>query len=373
VAVLCASAFLGCVAGASGQDLRLERDYPGTGPYECPAPATPAGPSDDERVRASQLTSDALQASILGDLEGARVLLEQASQADATSPDVAYRHARALEDLELREEAIDEYCRALALGAPDAGILDARQRLDTLYEIVRERITDVARGAFVSGLREADAGLFDQAAASFSVALEEVPDWRAAIYNRAIVRERLGRIQESLSDYRRYLLLTPSEVDPVVVAVSERIGMLEGAVVQPTPSPGAALALGVVPGMGHYYTGRSIGGTVVLALAGAAVASGFLVQDVTVRCLNTPPPGQSCPLGEVLDETSERPYLVPALGAAGAITLIGAIEAFVRARGRRAEQAAAVEELTSSFSVSGPSIRLRGGRVELSLLTVDLR
>ena len=230
------------------QELPLERDYPGTGPYVCPAPVEPVVPVDEQRVRATQLTSDALEASILGDLETARELLEQASVADPTSPEVAYRHGRALEDLVLRQEAIAEYCRAIALGAVDVGISDSRDRLDTLYEVVRERITDRARGAFVAGLEEADAALYEQAVASFTVAIEEVPDWAEAVYNRAIVLERLGRVEESLDDYRQYLALTPSEVDPIVVAVSERIGMLEGTFVQPTPSPGATLAMGVVPG-----------------------------------------------------------------------------------------------------------------------------
>ncbi|MDH3271991.1 MAG: hypothetical protein OEN56_11695, partial [Gemmatimonadota bacterium] len=85
---------LGLTGGTSvsAQELRLERYYPGTGPFECPAPRTPAAPTEDQRVRASQLTSDALQASILGDLESARALLAQAATADPTSPEVAYRH-----------------------------------------------------------------------------------------------------------------------------------------------------------------------------------------------------------------------------------------------------------------------------------------
>jgi tetratricopeptide (TPR) repeat protein len=182
----------------------------------------------------------------------------QAAAADGTSPEVAYRHARALEDLELRDGAILEFCRAMALGAVDAGIQDSRARLDALYEIVRERITDRARGGFVSGLRETDQGLYGDASCSFSVAIEEVPDWAEAYYNRAIVYERLGRIQESLADYRRYLMLSPSEIDPVVAMVAERIGMLEGAVASPTPSPGAALVFAELLGDGLPSEGPKI-------------------------------------------------------------------------------------------------------------------
>lgn len=371
--VLTLAALTGAVP-LSGQALPLERDYPGTGPYECPVLPVPVDPTDDQRVRASQLTSDALQASILGDLEGARTLMEQAAEADPVSPDVAYRHARALEDVEMHEAAISEYCRALELGATEAGILDSRARLDALYDIVRARITDRARNAFVSGLSEADLALYAQASGSFSVAIEEVPNWAEAYYNRAIVLERLGLIQESLADYRTYLALTPSEVDPVVVAVSERIGALEGIASMPTPSPSAALAVGMVPGMGQYYTGRGVAGTLVLGLTGAAVATGLFVQDIKVVCLNPPSDGSDCAPSDVYKETTERPYLVPALGAAAALTVIGAVEAFIRARGRRADQERAIEEFQQgTFSFSGPSVDVRRGRVDVSLMAVKFR
>jgi hypothetical protein len=150
--------------------------------------------------------------------------------------------------------------------------------------------------------------------------------------------------------------------------------MLEGAVASPTPNPTAALAFGVVPGMGQYYTGRGMMGTIVLSAVAGAVAAGFLVKDVTIRCINTPPEGSDCPPGQVLDETTDRPYLTPALGAAGVVTLVGAIEAFVRARGRRAEQAEAVQNLASSgVRLSGPTVAMRGGRVEVSVLGLRFR
>ena len=359
-------------APAAGQTLPLERSYPGTGPFDCPAPATPVTPTDDQRVRASQLTSDALQASILGDLEGARSLLGQASEADPTSPEVAYRHARALEDLELRNEAILEYCRALSLGAVDAGIQDSRDRLDALYDVVRERITDRARTAFVGGLGQADAGFLDQAASSFSVAIEEVPDWAEAVYNRAVVLERLGRIRESLEDYRRYLELTPSDIDPVVAAVTQRIGMLEGSVAAPTPSPGATLALGIVPGMGQYYSGRGITGTIVLGAVAGAIAAGVMVKKVTVRCLD--PQNGVCPPGQAVDETTEHPYLVPAIGVAAGITVVGALEAFIKARNRRADQEDAVQGLADTgFRVTGPTLAMRRGRVDLNVVGLRFR
>jgi tetratricopeptide (TPR) repeat protein len=353
----------------------LQRSYPGPGPFECPAPATPVPPTPDQEVRARQLASNALEASILGDLDGARTLLAQATAADGTSAELAYRHARVLEDVGLLDAAILEYCRALSLWSDPADIEDSRARLDALYEVVRERMSDRALDAFVSGLGQADAGLHVDAVESFSVAIDENSQWAAAVYNRAIVLEELGRFQESLADYRRYLELTPSEVDAVVVSVSERIGMIEGELTRPTANPGSAFALGMLfPGMGQYYSGRGRAGTVVLAAAAGVVVTGFLFKEVTVRCL-VPAEGGDCPPDQVVDEMSRRPYLWPALGVTGAVMIGSAIEAWVRARRARAEQPVPFEPEAAARGIrfDGPSIEARGGRVDLSVLRLRFR
>jgi tetratricopeptide (TPR) repeat protein len=357
------------------QALPLQRSFPGPGPFECPAPVAFGEPTPDERERARQLTSDALQAIILGELDGARILLSQATAADGSSAEFAYRHGRVLEDLGLADAAILEYCRALSLGAVEAGISDSRARLDALYEVVRERISDRALAAFVSGLSQADIGYYPEAIGSFSVAIDESPQWPAAVYNRAIVLEQLGRFQESLADYRRYLELTPSEVDPVVASVSERIGMIEGELTRPTPNPTSALALGVLfPGMGQYYSGRGRAGTVVLSGAMAVVVAGLVVKEVTVRCLVPVNGGEDCPAGQVVDETTRRPYLWPALGLTGAVMIGSAIEAWVRARRARADQPEGGEPTAAGpFRLDGPSIEARGGRVDLKLLQLRFR
>jgi tetratricopeptide (TPR) repeat protein len=312
---------------------------------------------------------------ILGELLRARDLLVRATELDPESAELAYRHARVLEDLTEYEGAMPEYCRAMSLGEGDAGIADARARIEAIYEVVRERIPPAARDAFIDGITLADAGLYPQSVESFSAAIREVPDWGVAVYNRAVVLEAMGRLGESLADYRRYLEVTPSVVEPVVARVTERIGLLEGLLNVPTPSPGGALALGVVfPGMGHYYSGRGLSGTVVLAAAAAAVVAGIVFKEVTVRCLNPVPSSGECPPGEVVDESTERPYLIPALGAAGAVTLVGAIEAFVRARARRAEASeAAASPEASAFRIAGPTVTARRGRLELRLVGMRFR
>jgi tetratricopeptide (TPR) repeat protein len=370
-------------APSSGQEaLPLQRDYPGPGPFVCPPGAQLIEPSTDERERAGQLASDALQAQILGDLEGARTLLSQAAGADGTSAEIAYRHARVLEDLGLADAAISEYCRSLALGAVDAGIVDARRRLDVLYEIVRERISETALAAFISGLDQADAMLYADAAASFAVAIEESPLWPAAVYNRAIVLEQLGLITESVAEFRRYLQLTPSEVDPTVVDVSARIGMLEGVLARPTPSPGNALAFGALfPGMGQYYAGRNLAGTIVVGAAVIGVTTGLMYKDITVVCLVPVSSSEDCPAGQVHDEITKRPFLKPALGVSAAVMVGAAVEAYLRARRERAEQqeqlgVVAPPEVrgpVSAVRLVPPSITASRGRVDLNLLGLRFR
>ena len=129
--------------------------------------------------------------------------------------------------------------------------------------------------------------------------------------------------------------------------------------------------------MGQFYSDREVGGFTVLSLAGGALAAGFLIEEVEVECLVTIGAGQDCPAGQVFRENVDRPYLGPALGVAAGVALIGAIEAFVKARGRAAEGG----PLTSS-SASGPtgvaepgdvrlawpSVTQRGVRVDLNVL-----
>ena len=216
----------------------LKREYPGSGPYVCPVPAAPADPSPDERARAGQLASDANQAMILGDLERVDVLLGQAADLDPTSADLAYRRALVQQDLNRIEQAMREYCRAIDLGVESLGVLDTRDRIDALHEQMRARLPLAAQQAFAQGLIEADDTLWVEAEESFSTAIELAPQWADPLYNRAMIREYTGDLQGALVDFRSYLAVVADPEDADAIAISQRIGALEGAasvVAQPPP------------------------------------------------------------------------------------------------------------------------------------------
>lgn len=364
-------AFAWSVSPLAGQELVLQRDYPGSGPYECLAPVVPVDPSPEERDRAGQLASDAEQATILGDLERARDLFSRAAALDLGSAEFAYRHARVLQNLGESSGAMAEYCRVLELGSDATIVNDASEQIDQLDEVRRSLIPEAAQFAFRLGVEQADSSFFDDAISSFTIAMEESPGWAAPVYNRGMLLERVGRLQEALADFRYYLELNPDAPEAVVV-ISERIGLLEGAASIGTRSPGGALVLGVIPGMGHYYTGRPVGGTVTLALAGGAIAAGLLFKNITTLCTNDVPAGEMCPTDLVHDEITERPYIMPAVGIAAAVTVIGAIEALVRARQRRAQAEALIAPVDPGTGprLLAPSVSTCGNRVEVNLLRV---
>ncbi|MDA0329876.1 MAG: hypothetical protein O2958_12825 [Gemmatimonadetes bacterium] len=368
------SALAWTVSPLAGQELPLQREYPGSRPYECPAPIGPVEPGPDARAQAGQLASEANQAMILGDLERVQVLLGRAVESDPTSADLAYRSARVLEDLGEVEPAMDEFCRALDLEVESIGIFDVQSRLDALFELVRTRIPTEARDAFVSGLTLADSSAFEEAAAAFTIAIETAPDWGAPLYNRALVYEYLGRIRASLDDYRAYLTLAPSSIDPIVAMVSERIGLLEGAASVATPSPSGAAVLGIVPGMGHFYIGRPARGTLTLAAASGALAAGLFFKKITTLCLQDVAIGASCPSDLIVAELTERPYFWQGVAVGAAVTVVGAIDALLSARRRRAETATiSDQEGNAGPRIGGPTMSARGGQVDVNLIRLMFR
>jgi hypothetical protein len=192
-----------------------------------------------------------------------------------------------------------------------------------------------------------------------------------------VARDRRGRGAGPASAFLRYLELRPDAPD--AIPISQRIGQLQSLAIRAGPSPGAALALGMlVPGMGQFYSGRTLGGFAVLAAAGSALAAGFLFEEIHVRCLNPVEPGAACPPGEVVSTRTERPYLMLGVGAAAAAGVIGAVEAFIHLRGRRARAGSFPVGSSSSARGSGailegPSVTTGFGQFDLNVLRLRFR
>jgi tetratricopeptide (TPR) repeat protein len=359
---------LGLLSGSKvgAQDLSFARDVPWA-LNQCPVVAAAPAALGEERAQAVELTSSSDQAVMLGDLPRAAALLERAAELDPASAELAYRRARVLEDLAQTPGAVAEYCRALSL-APDEGIRDARARLESLVGDDRATVPPNALIAFQAGVAAADRGSMSVALASFARAAAAAPTWSAAEYNRGVALERLGRDRDAANALLRYLDLRPDAPD--AIAVMQRVGQLQSVPVRRGPSPAVAVALGtLVPGMGQFYTGRPLGGLTVLAVAGGALAAGYLMKRVDVRCLTDVTSGERCPDAQVVSRTTARPYMTLAVGVAGAAVVLGAIEAFFDARGRPDFSSNEARGPT----LEGPAIAMRSGRVELSVLRVRFR
>ena len=356
-----------------GQELELIRVYPGSGPYACLAPASTQPPSPDDRARAGQLASDANQAMVLGEMNQVQSLLQEAVRLDPSSADLAYRHARVLEDLERSEPAMAEYCRSLDLDVEALGVLDARERLTRLSNELRNRIPEEARNAFAEGLVQTDDSLYAAAEESFSAAIDNAPGWPEPIYNRAVVNERAGQTSQALRDFRDYLQLV-AEDESQVLRVSQRIGELEGLASVATPSPSGALALGLVPGMGHFYASRPVMGTLTLSVAAVALAAGYSFREITVVCLNEVSAGGLCPAGDIVRERVERPYMLIGIGVAAAVTIAAAVDAYLGAKGQRDALTAITSPMEGvTLEMGAPEVSAGAGRVDLSVIRLQFR
>lgn len=355
------------VAGVGGQELPLKRSAAEDG-GSCSEFAPAEGPSDEERDLAARLAAEATQAVILGDPERARDLLRRATDLHPTSAALAHQHGQLLQTLGERRRAIERFCRVMALAPGSENAADAMHQIEAMRRAERPELPEEVETAFREGVAAYDAGRFAAAVRAFDRAVEQAPDWPDALYNRGVARARLDRREEALADLQAYLSLDPEAPD--AAPVSQRIGQLQAT--GPLPRPGTALAVGLlVPGMGQLYSGRPWSGAAVLSLAGGAVAAGLLVEEVTVRCLTAVPPGEDCPPDRILDKSSERPYLIHGLAAGAAITLLGAVEALVKARRRQAADDAAVLSLQlGGGRLDGPAVRRHGSRVDVSLLSL---
>jgi tetratricopeptide (TPR) repeat protein len=360
---------LGFTLGLSAQDLPVKRVVPGVASFTCPTFDATVRPTAEEAAQAVRLGSDADQALILGNQERARDLLARAAELDPTSVELAYRYGRVLESLGESDPAIRQFCRVLALGWNPESLGDVRYRLEVLVRAREPEVPQQARDAFLDGLLHLDLGNLGRAVEAFGLAMRSAPGWADAAYNRGVVLIRMGSPENALGDLQRYLELAPEAAD--ALAVSRMIGQLQ---IRPASSvsPGTALALGLIlPGMGQFYSGRALGGLSVLTLAGGAAAAGFVIEREEVRCVGSLPAGGQCPPERIISRETTNPYLLLGLASAGVIAVVGAVEAFLKAKG---DGSATPTEPTGlelgGMRAYGPSLSAHGLRVDLNLVRV---
>jgi tetratricopeptide (TPR) repeat protein len=355
-----------CPAGAQG--LTLIRELPGDEDFSCPALDTSAQVSNEERTEAARIGSNADQALILGDQERARDLLARATEMDPTSPELAYRYARVLDDMGARVQAISHFCKAMVMGEGSDEVGDAERRLADIFEWQKAQLSSEAIEAFQAGLAQADSGDLEAAQASFDRARQEAPDWPDPLFNRGIVRAQLGQIEAAAADLELYLAVRPEAEGSA--ALSESIDRLRELASLPLPSRALTYGL-LLPGGGQFYTGQKWKGAGLLTASTAALAIALFSDKVTVKCVGAPGPGGECPPDRFIGEEDTKPYLVQGLVAAGAFAVAGALEAFYRSRQVRAREVGAlVATEPSEATVKGPALFARGTRLYLSLVQV---
>lgn len=198
-----------------------------------------------------------------------------------------------------------------------------------------------------------------EAAGDWATAARQWSRVSAAVPADSAVRDRLAAANARLAPpaAARQAGAGVAVPDPDVVtdprtaaADSTQLGATPGRI-----DPGQAAVLGMlVPGLGQIYAGKPGRGVLVLGAAAGALAFGVLHETISVECLSVPV-DNFCPQDDIVSEEADRPYLVPALGAALALTVIGAIDAFTAARGANRR---AAEDVRGSSSVGAPGPRL---------------
>lgn len=290
----------------------------------CPIGRAPTvAPTDEQRRQARDLVSGADQAAILGDTASALTSLRHAQALDPADADVAYRLARLYETGATPDSAVKEYCRVLAISPGSADAADARDRVTVLAKPTTDPVVDSANTQFQQALRAFDAGRMPEAETRLTAAIDAQPTWADAYFDRGIVRAARGDRDDAAIDYEVYIRLRPNATDRAFV--TSQIALLRGTRL----STGQVFGLGIfVPGAGQFYSRRPAWGSVYLV--GTAAAIGFALQQQTttqtVQQTATDPFGNSYTYTSTL-QGKTRGHLVAGLAAAGAIDLLGAIEA----------------------------------------------
>jgi tetratricopeptide (TPR) repeat protein len=262
-------------------------------------------------------------AALVGDRTGGRDAFARAAALNPTDERIAYDLARAHEELADTTASVREYCRYLSLAPTGAQAADVRARLSRLAPRSAIQAAERALDRFRVGVANFDRGRFEAAWQAFDEVVRSSPAASEAIYNRALSRAAGGRRDDARRDLEAYLKANPDASDRL--AVARTIESLS----RPVFDPGQALRLGFIPGAGQFYTRRPALGVLVVAGVGGAAAAAFYERTGVRTVPYVDPNGVPVPYEE---EFTERPYVIPAVAGAVAITLGAALESWLYAR-----------------------------------------
>ena len=183
-------------------------------PAACGTVALAAQPTLANQQRARDLTRQARDAEMQGNVKEARSLLVRASELDATDKSTAYHLGRTSESLGDRTAAISAYCRYLALTPTTPEAVEAHQRLTKLSQPV----TGVAAGTVVDGTPAANGAPVTRVAAVASAPVRRVT--REQPTSRVSTGARAERSTPAASRQRDASAVSAAASDPDVAAAT---------------------------------------------------------------------------------------------------------------------------------------------------------
>ena len=222
-------------------------------PAACGTVTLAAQPTLANQQQARELTRQARDAEMQGDVKEARSLLHRASELDGTNKATAYQLGRTNEALGDRSAAVTAYCHYLALTPTTREAVEAHQRLSKLSQ---QPVTRVAGGTVV----------------------DSTP---------AISRARVAPAASATRAPARRVTRERPRAEPRVVASApvERPATAEARAPETSPSSVATGGAEVAPTSGEpVITSREVDGT-----AGSTAAGGDMVATTAAEPAVTPP------------------------------------------------------------------------------------
>lgn len=276
-----------------------------------------------DNAEARRLATAGQEAALIGDQTAARDAFARAAVLNPGDERIAYDLGRAHEELSDTTKSIAEFCRYLTLSPAGREAADVRDRLLRLVPRPAQQRAQDVQVAFRLGLALFDDARWEASARAFDDVVRGAPTAPEGYFNRGLARAAGGQRADALKDLEQYRANAPTVDDRV--EVGRAIEVLR----RPVFSPGATFVRSILPGFGQFSTGRPVRGVVVLVAAVGSAAFAFTSTTTDKQINYIDPNGVPAPYTET---TTERPYFTPAIGAAAALTIIGAIEAVMYAK-----------------------------------------